>query len=233
MLKSTLYLFQRFLCLCVCSSCRKAASCPCSSFDTASELDVTRHQTMDRKFSINLYDAPSWQTSNDWTFFISDSSFLIRVLSVWARFLQVSNSTLRWSHGDDGCLDVFNNGFPYVHMHTCCSLSSLSRHTLCLLVSLVTVFPLICLTLHFYSFICVSALLFSVYQQDDLIKSLNVCFSLFLKDPDGASEAAGGGRNAGWNRGSSSDRDQWHLRQGTTLQQRSVLSMGVCVSEQI
>lgn len=86
MLKSTLYLFQRFLCLCVCSSCRKAASCPCSSFDTVSELDVTRHQTMDRKFSINLYDAPSWQTSNDWTYFISDSSFLIRVLSVWARF---------------------------------------------------------------------------------------------------------------------------------------------------
>lgn len=62
-----------------------------------------------------------------------------------------------------------------------------------------------------------------------MIKYVNVCFSSSLQDSDRAAEAARGGRSGGWNRGSSSYRDQRHLRQGTTLQQRYV-SMCVSVS---
>lgn len=113
------------------------------------------------------------------------------------------------------------------------SVQTLSQHISRTLSHRSSLFPLCwCLWLlkssfmrHFVGF-CVS---FSVCMQAALIKCLNACFASSRQDSDGAFEAARRGRSGGWNWGSSSDRDQWHLSQGAALQQRSVPHVCLCI----
>lgn len=161
-----------------------------------------------------MIDVPSRQTCRDSSFFMLHSSAMSLTLSIFCLGLFL------WSYWDKGCLDIFNNG-----MSTLMCAFPLSQSVPAFFNSLPSVL--------FVSLVIAGVKFFfpPVCMQDALMRCVNVCISSCHQDSDGAFEAARGGRNGGWNWGSSSYRDQWHLGQSATLQQWWVLlHKCVCVS---